>query len=286
MANSNKENRDISVVTGVFVENENGEVLFVRMPKWGGAWGIPGGHISRNETLLDGALRELEEETGIKADTAELVGTTEMIEPSDFHTPKHFISFQFRVLVSGRPEIQLEERELTEARWMTFEEARKQDDLNSLTRKTLDSMFLEEHSGKDDGYKERCLHAQADYQNLVKDVARQKAEWASWSRRQIVEEFLPVYDNFKKAAAVECADEAWKKGIGYIMKQYGDILKKHGVEEIKTVGEPFDTAFHEAVGEEEGDTDGMILKEADAGYTMDGKVIKVAKVIVARAATH
>lgn len=130
------------------------------------------------------------------------------------------------------------------------------------------------------------LRAMADYQNLQKEVSLQRAEWVRMSEAQILVEFLPVYNNFRSAFRVqrsEGVNDGWAKGIEYIMKQFGDVLKAHGVEEIQTVGEPFDPAKHEAVGEEEGGGEpGTIVKEVDAGYAMKGKVLKTAKVIVAK----
>lgn len=142
-------------------------------------------------------------------------------------------------------------------------------------------------------YKAGWQRALADYKNLQKEVNDKKSEWAHMSEQFILEEFIPVYDNFKKAfvswddADAVAADNAnkkilsWKQGIGYIMKQFWDVLKVHQVEEIKTVGETFDPKLHETVGEEDGDgAPGTIVREVDGGYTMGGRVIKVAKVIV------
>ncbi len=108
------------------------------------------------------------------------------------------------------------------------------------------------------------------------------------SELQVLEEFLPVYGNFKKAfsneqLAMNNEQQNWVKGIGYIMKQFADVLRNHGIEEMKTVGELFDASKHEIVGEESSEEpEHVILKEIDTGYTMKGKVIKVAKVIVAK----
>jgi len=136
-------------------------------------------------------------------------------------------------------------------------------------------------------YKTGWQRAQADYQNLQKQMEEKRSELVQYSKLQIIEEFIPVYDNFKKAFAVELSDVGngvgnWKKGIEYIMKQFGDVLKNHGIEEIETVGEMFDPNKHEAVSEEEGDESGKIVKEIDAGYTIGKKVIKVAKVIIVK----
>lgn len=139
--------------------------------------------------------------------------------------------------------------------------------------------------------------AVADYQNLQRDTETQKKDWAVWSELRVLEEFIPVYDNFKKAFAFIPTDASgqrpengedkkwpnWAQGINYIMKQFGDILKAHQIEEIKTVGELLDTRLHESVGEEVNDApEHTIIREVDGGYIMKGKVVKVAKVVVAK----
>lgn len=139
-------------------------------------------------------------------------------------------------------------------------------------------------------YKQGWQRAQADYVNLQKETAKQKSEWMQMIKGDIVESFIPVYDNFKKAFAHSTSDgdnkqfENWKKGIEYIMKQFGDVLKQNNIEEIKTVGEMFDPSKHEIVGEEPSETaqEHEIVKEVDGGYMSGGKVMKVAKVIVAK----
>lgn len=136
-------------------------------------------------------------------------------------------------------------------------------------------------------YKSGWQRAQADYQNLQKEVETKRSEWVQMSEVQILEEFIPVYDNLKKAFAVEQGDLTkeqanWKKGIELTLKQFADILSSHNVHEMQTVGEIFNPAQHEAVSEEtdESKDDGVILKEIDSGYILGDKVIKVAKVIV------
>ena len=139
-------------------------------------------------------------------------------------------------------------------------------------------------------YKTGWQRAVADYQNLHKEVARQRGEWAALSETEILREFIPVYDNFKLAFRLQHSDFSSEQkklvdGIGYIMKQFDDVLKAHGVEEIKTVGEKFDPLQHEVVSEEmtEGAAEeGMIVRELEGGYSKKGKVLRVAKVVVAK----
>ena len=77
---------------------------------------------------------------------------------------------------------------------------------------------------------------------------------------------------------------SWLEGVKHVMKQFADIMKAHGVEEIKTVGEKFDPNLHEAVGHEQaGDkAEGEIIREVAGGYKMGERVIRAAKVIVAK----
>lgn len=152
-------------------------------------------------------------------------------------------------------------------------------DQPSVQAATCDCLALEKECLE---YKTGWQRAVADYQNLQKEVARQRGEWAAMGETQIISEMLPVYDNFKKAFAAAHTEDNWAKGIGFIMKQMSDVLKNHGIEEIPTVGESFNAARHESVGEEISEQpEHSILREVDGGYTMRGKVLKVAKVILA-----
>ena len=136
-------------------------------------------------------------------------------------------------------------------------------------------------------YKNGWQRALADYRNLQNDFEKKRSEMLSWSEEKIISDFIPVYENFKKAFSVEITDEtgkSWREGIGYIMKQFGDVLKNYGIEELKTLGEKLDLNFHEVVGEEEvlGVESGEIIREVSGGYKKGDKVIMPARVIVAK----
>lgn len=146
---------------------------------------------------------------------------------------------------------------------------------------------LKHKEEQNDDYKEKWQRALADYQNLQKEVLARREEWSRLSEQQILEEFIPVYDHLKMALLGEKSDanaNAWVEGVKYVVKQFGDILKSHGVEEIKTTEAIFDPKFHEAVGQEEMDdvAEDSIIREISCGYVMGERVIRPAKVIVAR----
>lgn len=137
-------------------------------------------------------------------------------------------------------------------------------------------------------YKNNWQRALADYRNLQKETAAMRSQWAQMSEENILQDFIPVYENFKKAFASPLSADGdkqwqnWKQGIEYIMKQFGDVLKSYNVQEIKTVGEKFDPHWHEAVSEEEGGEAGIILKEIEGGYKRGDKVIKPARVTISK----
>lgn len=146
-----------------------------------------------------------------------------------------------------------------------------------------------------DGWK----RAKADYLNLKKETDQRYQELIKFANAGLILELLPVLDNFKLAVLHIPESEKnadWVIGIMHIKKQFQDILKTLGIEEIKTVGEKFNPELHEAVGREENLAEGgegkdgeegkeeqsgdIIVKELRAGYMLNGKIIQAAKVIV------
>ncbi|MDB5171199.1 MAG: grpE [Candidatus Saccharibacteria bacterium] len=100
----------------------------------------------------------------------------------------------------------------------------------------------------------------------------------------VIEDLLPVIDNFERAlkhVPEDLKDNDYVKGVQGVVKQFEKALADMGVERIKTVGEPFDPALHEAVSMEEGDGDQEIVsEELQAGYHVNGDVIRHAMVRV------
>jgi len=121
--------------------------------------------------------------------------------------------------------------------------------------------------------------ALADYQNLLKQTAKEKEEFVKYALTDFLYDILPVYDHLKmslQGLSEEEANNAWVQGVKYVLKQFKDVLNARGVEEIKTVGEKFDHNTMEAL-----DGSGENVKqEVMPGYKLNGKVIRPAKVIV------
>lgn len=124
----------------------------------------------------------------------------------------------------------------------------------------------------------------ADAENLRR---RHQAEIASLRqsvKAQVVEDLLPIIDNFERAlkhVPEDLADNDYIKGVQGVVKQFEKTLSDLGVEKIKTVGEPFDPELHEAISMEEGDGDQEIVsEELQSGYKFGDTVIRHAMVRV------
>lgn len=130
---------------------------------------------------------------------------------------------------------------------------------------------------------EKYKRLDAEYYNYRTRSIKEKQEAASEASAKAVEEILSVIDNFERALETETADEAYKKGVELIFRQFKDILGKLGVEEIEAEGKPFDPNFHHAVSQVEDENFGenTVCKVFQKGYKLGSKVIRCAMVSVA-----
>ncbi len=127
----------------------------------------------------------------------------------------------------------------------------------------------------------RYLRALADYQNLLRQSAKDKEDFFKFALAGIILDFLPVYDHLRLSIASLSEEEAkspWVEGVKHVIKQFSEVLSQRGVEEIRTTGEIFDPMTMEAM-DGEGD---IVEKEVVAGYKLSGRVIRPAKVIVTK----
>lgn len=142
-----------------------------------------------------------------------------------------------------------------------------------------------EFISEDDDWQNKYKRALADYQNLLKQTAKEKVEFAAYANERLLKEILPVYDHLKLALEHhngETADD-WLKGVQYVLKQFKDVLEKIGVAEINAADKKFDHDLMEAVSGEETEDEslvGRVARQIKAGYKLNGKVIAPAKVVV------
>lgn len=267
---------------GPIIYNEKGEILLIQCPKWADYWHIPGGHIELGETGEEALKREVREETGLEIDNIEFIGWQDAIEPEGFFKKKHFIFLDYCAKASGG-EI-TKSREMEEYVWLEPEVALETLKIDPATIKTI-NFYLEHMANKANGFKDKYRRALADYQNLLKQTAKEKMEFAAYANERMVKEILPVYDHLKLAIEHHNGEsnDNWLKGVEYVVKQFKDTLEKIGVQEIKVNDKKFDHNLMEAIDSEETEDEnlaGQIARQVKAGYKLNGKVIEPAKVVV------
>ncbi|MCX6785013.1 MAG: nucleotide exchange factor GrpE [Candidatus Komeilibacteria bacterium] len=136
-------------------------------------------------------------------------------------------------------------------------------------------------------YLQGWQRAQADYQNLVKQTAREKIETAQYANEELIRELLPLVDYFKyafKHLTGDFQNSEWAEGIRQIQNKLNMILGNFGVKEMDTLEQRFDPKFHEALEEVSGTNQpsGVIVDELRTGFMLHDKVIQPARVRVAK----
>ena len=131
----------------------------------------------------------------------------------------------------------------------------------------------------------KYLYLQAEYQNFRKRSARDIADTRSYTVASTLVPFLSVVDYLGMAqSAVEQSDnlEALKQGMNMIIGEFDKALDELGVKRMKTAGEKFDPALHDAVSyENSADVpEGHIIREWSGGFMLGEKLLRPARVLV------
>ncbi len=145
----------------------------------------------------------------------------------------------------------------------------------------------EELQEKLDELNDKYLRLFSEFDNFRKRTLKEKVEYSKMASADVITSLLPVYDDL--ARACESIEETQEnefivKGINLIHTKFKSILHQKGVEEIPTIGESFNTDFHEAISNVAAKSEeekGKIIDEVEKGYLLHGKVLRFAKVVVA-----
>lgn len=133
--------------------------------------------------------------------------------------------------------------------------------------------------------KDQLLRVAAEYDNFRKRSQREKESLYSECKSSVVNELLPVIDNFERCVAPgeDTSYEDYKKGVELTYKQFGEALKKLGIEAFGEVGDAFDPNLHNAVmhTEDENLPENSISNVLMKGYKLGDKIIRAAMVAVA-----
>lgn len=142
------------------------------------------------------------------------------------------------------------------------------------------------------GHQAEVLRLHADAQNIRRRAEQDVEKAHKYGQERLLSELLPVIDNLERAlqAAQGDANEqfaALKQGVELTLKSFLDCLRKFNVEVLDPVGEPFDPQYHQAMGMVESQTaePDSVLAVMQKGYSLNGRVLRPAMVMIARAPT-
>lgn len=147
---------------------------------------------------------------------------------------------------------------------------------------------LRAKAAKADENWDRLLRVTADFDNYKKRAARERQDAIRYANESLLEKLVPVMDNFDMALAAannpQASVESLRTGIGMIYSQLKSVMSESGLEEIDASGQKFDPTWHEAVSQQETESEpeGKVLQQLRKGYKLRDRLVRPATVVVAK----
>lgn len=163
--------------------------------------------------------------------------------------------------------------------------AKKAEDQNTVTIEEFEKVKaeLEALQASSSQMENQLKRALADYRNLETRVQQGRSELTTWGTIELIKKLLNVLDYLEQSTMGVSEEErksGWFRGVEMAVKQFKEVLKSEGLDEIIAEGE-FNPSLMEAVDTAEGENN-HILKVVRKGYNLQGKVIRPAQVVVGR----
>ena len=165
------------------------------------------------------------------------------------------------------------------------EDGQQQEAQHEQPQKSVEEQLTEKLAETNDKY----VRLMAEFDNYRRRVAKEKLDLISTAGEDVIKGLLPVLDDCERALQVlnsatdSEAAKAAKEGTELIYNKLMAYLKTKGLAPIEAVGKELDTDFHEAVAQfpvQEADKKNKVFDVTQQGYTLNGKVIRYAKVVV------
>ncbi len=295
----------------LFYDKDDGKFLFLKVAKPGkdaphhaqwykdyGPWDIPGGHIKRDEDDLNVAVaREIQEEIGMEIDGADEICCFElMTNPKTKHRGFNVI---YLMEYTGEPVILSDEHE--DFTWMNAEEVAQHKEIKPWLKEAVEKAVAQRELKDSLNSWHRCL---ADFDNYKKRSTEQQKDFAQYAGQTVIDEMLPILDNFHAATQhipEEEKESPWVTGIMYIQQQMEKVFDDQGVTEITVnIGDEFNATTMEAMedskskvksqkskeaekedqDETDKEQDHKVTKIVQKGYMIKDKILRPARVIV------
>jgi molecular chaperone GrpE len=137
---------------------------------------------------------------------------------------------------------------------------------------------------------QKYVYLYADFENFKKRAVKERSDLLKFGWESAARSLLEVIDNLERALAhmpktpngsESAAHKTLEEGLKMVLNQFKAVLEKQGVQAVSTELQMFDPNLHEAVGQESSDKPhGQVLKEETKGYTIHGRLLRPARVII------
>jgi molecular chaperone GrpE len=247
-----------------------------------GPWDLIGGRVDQGEDMNGSLNREVVEEAGQDV-RYELVCPLDRVEME--YASGKVVTIGFLALYQGG-EVSLSEGEHDEYRWETAEEVEKNEEYKPWLKQFVKAAA---ERLKEREYLNDLKRLQADFDNYRRRQQESQKELGAYLIEKLVMDLIPVLDNFRSATQhvpESSKTDPWVVGIQYIEKQLEDVLAANGMQTLEVKeGDVFDPRLHEAIGQDENETEGpekgtTITKVLQKGYKVGDRVVRPAKVVV------
>lgn len=178
------------------------------------------------------------------------------------------------------------EKEVAESK--VEKEDKKEDKKGKKSKKSSLQKKTEALQEKYDELNDKYMRLYSEFDNYRKRTAKERIELQKYASREVILDILPVVDDLERAIQSfeehHLSEEA-KKGVELVYGKMVNVLQQKGLKEIDAVEKTFDTDFHEAltnIPAQNKKMKGKVVDVIQKGYTLNGKVIRFAKVVVAQ----
>jgi molecular chaperone GrpE len=138
-------------------------------------------------------------------------------------------------------------------------------------------------------FKNKFYYLAAEMENMKKRHERDMQNQIKYGNEKVLKGLIEVVDNLDRTIQAIANDEDDKVknihvGIDMVKKQFMDTLQANGLEKVEALGKTFDPNFHEAMAQQpaEGKEDDEVIQVYQEGYTLNGRLIRAAKVVIAK----
>ena len=145
---------------------------------------------------------------------------------------------------------------------------------------------IEELTSELDESKDKYLRLFAEFDNFKKRSVKERFDLMKTAGQEILTSLLPVLDDFDRAKkSAESGAESFSEGVNLVYQKLFSTLEHKGLKSMESTGADFDPEFHEAIADIPAPNDelkGKVIDTVEKGYLLNDKIIRHAKVVVAK----